>query len=70
MVSMSRGVIAPPAFSKTTPEAIEMNRLEADCDGVVHIYVGGKDSGMRIELDADGVLVIHPGNSARWRVQR
>ncbi len=39
-------------------------------DGTIHIYTDGKDSGMRIEIDADGVLVIHPGDTARWRVAK
>ena len=39
-------------------------------DGTIHIYVDEQDSGLRIELDADGVLVIHPGDTARWRVAK
>ena len=44
-------------------------------DRTIHIYVGNEanrmvDTGMRIELDADDMLVIHPGDTARWRVAR
>ena len=37
-------------------------------DGMIHIHIDEKDSGMRIERDEDGMLVIHPGDTARWRV--
>jgi len=39
-------------------------------DSMLHIYVDGQDSGMGIEYDHDEeALVIHPGGSARWRLE-